>query len=96
MLQGIEEYNNKYIIYSLGNFCFGGNRNPKDKDTMIVQEKFYFENNELINTELKIIPCSISSVSEYNDFKPTILIDEEKERVLEKVKKYSYNYNFNK
>lgn len=93
VLQGIEEYNNKYIIYSLGNFCFGGNRNPKDKDTMIAQEKFYFENNELINTELKIIPCSISSVSEYNDFKPTILVDEEKERVLEKIKKYSYNYN---
>ena len=92
VLQGIEEYNNKYIIYSLGNFCFGGNRNPKDKDTMIVQEKFYFENNELINTELKIIPCSISSVSEYNDFKPAILVDDEKQRVLEKVKKYSYNY----
>jgi len=95
VLQGIEEYNSKYIIYSLGNFCFGGNRNPKDKDTMIVQEKFYFENNKLINTEFKIIPCSISSVSEYNDFKPTILVDEEKERVLEKVKKYSYNFNYN-
>lgn len=92
VLQGIEEYNGKHIIYSLGNFCFGGNRNPKDKDTMIVQEKFYFENDELVNTELNIIPCSISSVNDYNDFKPTILIDEEKERVLEKIKKYSYNY----
>ena len=30
ILQGIEEYNNKYIIYSLGNFCYGGNRCPID------------------------------------------------------------------
>lgn len=25
------------ILYSIGNFCFGGNRNPSDKDTVIAQ-----------------------------------------------------------
>lgn len=28
VLQGIEKYKGKYIAYSLGNFCFGGNSNP--------------------------------------------------------------------
>lgn len=28
-------YNGKYIVGSLGNFCFGGNYIPKDKDTQI-------------------------------------------------------------
>ncbi|MDO4740855.1 MAG: CapA family protein, partial [Eubacteriales bacterium] len=31
----IELYKDKYIVYSLGNFCFGGNSNPADKDTFI-------------------------------------------------------------
>ena len=40
VLEGIEKYNGKYIAYSLGNFCFGGNKNPSDKDTMIFQQTF--------------------------------------------------------
>lgn len=43
VLQGIEAYQGKYIIYSLGNFCFGANKNPADKDTMIFQQTFTFE-----------------------------------------------------
>ena len=68
VLQGIEEYNGKNIVYSLGNFCFGGNRNPADKDTMIFQQTFTFANGELVLDNVKnIIPCSLSSVQEYNE-----------------------------
>lgn len=94
VLQGIEEYNNKYIVYSLGNFCFGGNQNPKDKDSMIFSETFSFENGKLTATQIEIIPCSISSTQEYNNFQPTPLRDEEKDRIIEKIKKYSYNFNY--
>ena len=38
VIQGIECYNGKYIVYSMGNFCYGGNRNPSDKDSMIFQQ----------------------------------------------------------
>lgn len=48
VLQGIEKYKGKYIAYSLGNFCFGGNKNPSDKDTMIFQQTFTFKNNSLV------------------------------------------------
>ena len=40
VLQGIETYKGKNIIYSLGNFCFGGNSSPSDMDTMIYQQTF--------------------------------------------------------
>jgi poly-gamma-glutamate synthesis protein (capsule biosynthesis protein) len=85
VLQGIEEYNGKYIVYSLGNFVFGGNKNPSDKDTMIFQQTFHFEDGYLISSSINIIPCSLSGKSEINDYKPKILEGDEKSRVLEKI-----------
>lgn len=94
VLQGIEKYKGKYIVYSLGNFCFGGKRNPKDKDSMIFKETFIFDDKNLDGTNIEIIPCFISSVDDYNNFQPTPLTDEEKNRVIEKVKANSYNFNY--
>ena len=56
VIQGIEEYKGKQIVYSLANFCFGGNKNPKDKDTMIYIQRFNFKNGELISQEYEVIP----------------------------------------
>lgn len=90
VLQGVEKYNGKYIAYSLGNFCFGGNSNPSDKDTMIVQQTFHFEDGALTaSDDLTLIPCSLSSSSGYNDYCPTPLTGDEKQRVLDKVESYS-------
>ena len=62
VLQGIEEYKGKNIVYSLGNFCFGGNSGPADMDTMIFQQTFTFVDGELQEDNVKnIIPCKISS-----------------------------------
>lgn len=96
VLQGIEVYQNKYIVYSLGNFCYGGHSNPKDKDTLIFQQILTFDENNLRDTDICLIPCSLSSNSSYNDFKPTILGGDEKERVLQKINKYSYNFSYKK
>lgn len=37
VLQGMELYKNAPIVYSLGNFVFGGNWNPRDKKTAMVE-----------------------------------------------------------
>ncbi len=93
VIQGIESYKERYIVYSLGNFCFGGNRNPTDKDCIIFQDKFFIKQGKLDRTEAEVIPCSISSVGYINNYQPAILYGEEKERVLQRVKKYSEPYN---
>lgn len=86
VLQGIEKYNGKYICYSLGNFCFGGNKNPSDKDTMIFQQTFTFENGNLLDDDnINIIPCRLSSSTSKNDYQPTVLTGDEKDRVMQKI-----------
>ena len=90
VLQGIEEYNGKQIVYSLGNFCFGGNRNPSDNDTMIYSITMNFVDGVYNDSNYEIIPCSITSASNRNNYQPMILQGDEKDRVLKKVERYSY------
>ncbi len=91
-LQGIEKYKGRYIVYSLGNFCFGGHTNPSDKDSMIFQQTFYVKNGKLLKkNNAKIIPCSISSVSHTNNFQPKVLTGSEKKRVIKKMNRLSKN-----
>jgi poly-gamma-glutamate synthesis protein (capsule biosynthesis protein) len=86
VVQGIENYNGKDIVYSLGNFCFGGNKNPSDKDSMIYQHTFNFEDGKLVDESSQTIACSISSSSSSNNYQPTILSGDEKTRVENKIK----------
>ena len=93
VIQGIEEYRGKYIVYSLGNFCFGANRNPKDKDCLIVQQTFTFIDGALQDeTVLKVIPCSVSSVSDRNDYKPTPAEGKAAGRILDKLNQSSLEF----
>ena len=90
VLQGIEVYNGKNIVYSLGNFCFGGNSNPSDKDTMIFQQTFTVQNGELVEDNVtNVIPCSLSSESGRNTYQPTPLEGEDKDRVMAKIEEFS-------
>lgn len=68
----IEVYKGKYICYSLGNFSFAGNGRPDDMDTYIFQQRFrVYPDGTAENADMRIIPCSISSQENVNDFKPT-------------------------
>lgn len=93
VLQGIDAYQGKYIIYSLGNFCFGGNRNPSDKDTMIFQQTFTFIDGEKQEDAVaRIIPCSISSIKKRNNFQPTPSVGDDWVRIMSRMMQYSSSY----
>jgi poly-gamma-glutamate capsule biosynthesis protein CapA/YwtB (metallophosphatase superfamily) len=89
VLQGIETYRGRHIVYSLGNFVFGANSQPKDMDTLIVQESFTVEHGVVTSVAQKLIPARISSDPAQNDFRPVIARAAEAERVLAKVAKLS-------
>lgn len=89
-LQGIEKYQGAYIVYSLANFCFGGNTNPVDKDTMIFQQTFTFEKDTLKKDDnVRIIPCRVSSTTAINDYQPTPLKGEERLKIIQKLNTFS-------
>ncbi len=67
----IEIYKGKYICYSLGNFSFAGNTKPSDMSTYIFQTRFQVKDGVAAPEGFRIIPCRISSRSDYNDFAPT-------------------------
>jgi poly-gamma-glutamate synthesis protein (capsule biosynthesis protein) len=94
VIEGIEKYKNKIIAYSLGNFAFGGNMNPNDKDTFILQTKFIFKDNKLSSYGIKAIPCSISSVDYINDYCPTPLKGDRQQQLFDKLNKLSMNLGF--
>lgn len=90
VLQGIEEYKGKNIVYSLGNFCFGGNSYPSDMDSMIFQQTFTVTEEGVKNDNVtNIIPCSISSAYGYNNYQPTPAQGDEKTRIMEKIQERS-------
>lgn len=95
-IQGIENYNGKYIVYSLSNFVFGGHRNPKDKDSFIYQETFTFTDKKLTNRNINLVPVSISGEKNLNNYQPIVLEGAEKDRVVEKINKYSVNFKWQK
>ena len=79
-LQPIEEYNGGIILYSMGEFSFGGSTAPKDRDTAIFQVTLKRDPDGSISVDnWRVIPCCVSSLpvyegytlDNYNDFCPT-------------------------
>ena len=70
-LQPYEEYNGKYIYYSMGNWTFGGNTNPRDKDTFILRMTVEraFDGGVTV-LEREHIPCASSGETGRNNYQP--------------------------
>lgn len=88
VLNHIEEYNDGVIFYSMGNFSFGGNIDPPDMDTVVLQQEFIRDaEGNITRGELTIIPASISSDPKINNYQPTPYAEgtEEYQRVMDKL-----------
>ncbi|MCD8315929.1 MAG: CapA family protein [Eggerthellaceae bacterium] len=87
VIQGYEVYEGKYIVYSLGNFSFGGNNNPTDKDCLIFQQTFNINDDGSIEIgdDVSFIPCSVSAHDNFNNFQPTPATGSELIRITQKL-----------
>ena len=75
VLQPLETYNNVHIVYSIGNFCFGGNRSPENR-TIIYQETFKFnrDTKQIVSNQENIIPFYVFT-GNTNNFQPAPVED---------------------
>lgn len=71
-LQGMEVYKERLIVYSLGNFCYGGNRKPRDLEypSMILGAQLFFDEAGFAGTQLTIHPYRISGTHPRNNYQP--------------------------
>ncbi len=82
VLQPLEVYKGADIVYSLGNFCFGGNRSPKNR-TVIYKMLLTVQDGQLIQSESSFIPCYVFTGST-NNWQPAPITDAAaKQRVLD-------------
>ena len=87
---GVEKYKGKYICYSLGNFCFGGNTKPRDQRALMFQQVFNVSAaGEVSDGGINVIPCMVSGDTTKNDFQPYILGKKAGTKLLKAVAKVS-------
>lgn len=71
VLHRTEEYNGGFILYSLGNWSFGGNTAPRDRDTAIAQITIKRDTDGSVSMDqVELIPCKLSGTDAYNDYQP--------------------------
>ncbi len=87
VVQGIEQYKNRLILYSLGNFSFGGNTKlkPKSLQAYIAQVKLTFRDGVFYSQQLNIIPVHTTSAAPLNNFQPYLVTGEEAQAVVERI-----------
>ena len=85
VLQGIEIYKNRLILYSIGNFSFGGNNQPKPPSipTAVFQVNLEFDENELYSTQLTIHPFHVTGTQPMNNYQPTPVTGEAAQEVMD-------------
>lgn len=87
VLQGISTMQNRYVVYSLGNFVFGGNSKVRALQTMALQALLTFDDEgNFKGSQLKLYPMHISDDAEINHFQPVLVTGEAAARVLELVR----------
>lgn len=89
IVQGIESYEDSYILYSVGNLVFGGNVDPDDRDAYAARVTFTVYEDHADAPELTIVPLRLTALSDGTDYRPVLAEGEEAERIENRILKRS-------
>lgn len=90
IVQGIESYEDTYILYSLGNLVFGGNVDPDDRDACAVRMTFTVYEDRCDPPEIAIVPLRLTELEDGTDYRPVVAEGEEADRIVSRILKRSY------
>ena len=90
IVQGIEAYQDSYILYSVGNLVFGGNVDPDDRDAYAARVTFTVHEDHAEAPQVTIVPLRLTELSDGTDYRPVLAQGEEAERIVKRILKRSY------
>ena len=90
IVQGIESYEDSYILYSVGNLVFGGNVDPDDRDAYAARVTFTVYEDHADAPELTIVPLRLTALTSGTDYRPVLAEGEEADRIVSRILKRSY------
>ena len=91
IVQGIELYEDSYILYSVGNLVFGGNVDPDDRDAYAARVTFTVHEDRAEAPEVTIVPLRLTALEDGTDYRPVLAEGEEADRIVSRVLKRSSN-----
>lgn len=91
IVQGVEAYEDTYILYSLGNLVFGGNVDPDDRDALAARLTFTVYEDHADAPELTLVPLRLTELADGTDYRPILAEGEEAERIVNRVLRRSSN-----
>ena len=91
IVQGIERYQDTYILYSVGNLVFGGNVDPDDRDAYAARLTFTVYEDRCDPPELTIVPLRLTALDEGTDYRPVLAGEEDAQRIVNRILKRSSN-----
>lgn len=86
VIQGIDQFHNRYVVYSLGNFCFGGNRSikPWHRPSLVAVATLTFEDGRYAGQQLTLHPMHCTGTAG-NNYQPCPVTGEAALEVMELV-----------
>ena len=83
VVQGFDIYKNRSICYSLGNFCFGGNKQVRALRAMVVRATLTFaDDGTYLGQQLALYPAHISGTDPQNNYQPLLVSGEEAQAAM--------------
>ncbi|MCL2817057.1 MAG: CapA family protein [Clostridiales bacterium] len=72
--QPVETYKGKQIVYSLGNFVYGGASQPKSIETVIFRQKFVLDldSKEILLSSYDVIDALVHPPGPFNNYQPVL------------------------
>lgn len=90
VLHGIELMGDATVLYSLGNFSFGGNAQLRSTQTMVAQVRLDFaDDGRYLGQQLIIHPAHPSGTLQYNNFQPVPVSGRDAESIMQLLQRMS-------
>ena len=90
IVQGVEQYQGRYILYSLGNLVFGGNVDPDDRDSCAMRLTFTVYPDRSEPPVMSMVPLRLTSLAKGTDYRPVLAEGDDAERIVNRILKRSY------